>query len=308
MRLSHGASFLAAFAVSFAVYLIPIFNLEAGWLLLGEALASGGDFTVRSISWLLVALLLQVVVFLTVLWLLARFSVVRIMLLLALAPFGVLIANLVLLWGIPFLLLVERDPAEEVGSLEQVCTIPDATIAQVRSGAEGSLERAKEVWLVTGDGRSRTLLRMPDCQLIPLKGIFDGSTIDAVAPGGRVLHRQGSGAIGYLEPASDGFELPTQPGPVAYWKPILTDDGSGLVWLNHASFDGASKALRLHVRNLETGDERVIPIDLPGLDQLELLGARSMDGPFTLARFRNAIFEVDLDGRVLKGPLSPDGI
>lgn len=307
MRPRRNADFLTAFALSFVIYLIPLFHLEAGWLALGEALSGIPDVTAPSLAWILAALILQATAFLAVFWFLRRFSLKKMLLLAAAAPLFIFGANVILLWWIPVFFVVERDMAPEVGSLERVCSIPGATVAQVNSGTDLSLVRAAEAWLVTGDGRSRTLLNMPGCHLIALDGRFDGSTIDAAAPGGRVLHRQSSGAIAYLDAASKGFEPLSQPSDVSYWKPILSDDGRALVWLDRVP-PGARGTTRLHLRDLATGEERFVPIAFPRPDQIELLGARSWDGPYTLTRFRNAIFAINRDGEVLRGPVSPDGI
>lgn len=293
---------------SFAIYLIPLFHLEAGWLSLGKTLSGIGEVTAMSLAWILSVLILQGIAFLAVFLLVTRFGWRTILLFVVAIPLFVLGANMVLLWWIPFYFLVERDTAPDLGSLEPVCSIPGASLAQVSAGADLSLVRAGEAWLVTGDGTRRMLLRMPGCGLVPLNGRFENSTIDAVAPGGRVLHRQINGTIGYLDPASEDFEPQTLHDKVSYWKPILSDDGRALIWLDRARSEGSRVQTRLYLRERVTGDVRILPVAPTGSDQIELLGARSIDGPFTLAQFRNVIFAIDAGGGVLSGPVSPDGI
>ena len=308
MNLSRKNGLVAAFALSFAVYLIPLFHLETGWLVLGKALSGVRDVGALSFAWILIALVLQSAAFIAVHWLLTRFSWRNVLLFGAASPLVVFGTNLILLWWLPLLLLVERDPAPEIGSLEKVCSIPNATIAHVRSGANLSMVRAGETWLVTGRGQLRSLLKMPGCQLSHLDGHFDGSTIDAVAPGGHVLHRQVGGAIAYLNPALNEFRRLSGPDGASYWKPVLSDDGMALAWLDRISSGSGNKVTRLNLRNLASGEERIVTIALQGPDQIELLGVHSWDGPHTLAQYRNAIFAIDRDGKVLRGPVSPDGI
>ena len=308
MRLRRITGFLAPFALSFAIYLIPLFHLEAGWLALGKVLSGMRDVAPLSLAWMLATLVLQLAAFLAFHWLLRRFSWRKLLLLVAAGPLVVFGANVILLWWLPLLFLVERDAAPEIGSLESVCSIPGASIAQVNSGADLSLVRAGEAWLVTGAGQLRTVLKMPGCQLIPLNGRFDGSTIDAVAPGGHVLHRQASGTVAYLDPALNGFRRLSNPSGVSYWKPILSDDGKALAWLERTSSESGSKTTRLHLRNLTSGEERIVPMVFEARDQLELLGVSSWDGPYTVARYKNAISAIDPNGKVLRGPVSPDGI
>lgn len=308
MRLTRSAVFFAAFLLSFAIYKIPLFQLEAGWLPLGKTLLAVREITAPSLAWFLSALVLQAIAFITAFFFLRTFSWKKGMLLVASTPIFILVANVILLWLIPIYFLVERDMASEVGNLEKVCSIPDASIAQVNSGANLSLVHAGEALLVTRAGRNRTLLKMPACQLIALDGQFDGSNIDAVAPGGHILHRQMNGAIAYLNPDLNEIERQPQPDGDSYWKPIITDDGRALAWLDRVQSEGIRGANRIHLRNLATGEERLLQVALSGLDQVELLGARSIDGPFTIAKFRNAIFEFDREGEVLRGPVSPEGI
>jgi len=308
LRPSRSAGFFMAFLLSFAIYLIPLFHLEAGWLSIGKTLSGIRDASNTSLAWIFAVLILQVSTFLAALWFLTRVNWIRILVFVAAFPVLVVGANLILLWWIPLLMLVERDTAPELGSPEQVCSIPGATVAQVRSGSDLSLVHAGEAWLDTSGGLARSVLTMPGCQLIAMDERFDSTTIDAVAPGGVVLHRQIEGAIAYLDPASNGFATVSKPDGVAYWNPILSDDGQVLVWLDRTASDDGRRTPRLHLRNLSGEEERIIPIRIPGPDQIELMGARSRNGPFTLARFRNAIFEIDQNGEIVRGPVSPDGI
>ena len=62
------------------------------------------------------------------------------------------------------------------------------------------------------------------------------------------------------------------------------------------------------MRYLTEGREAIFPIDLAPRDQLELIGADTIQGVYTLARHRNGILTVDRVGRLLWGPVSPPGV
>ncbi len=308
MRLSRRAALLSALILSFTTYLIPLFHIHAGWVILGSFLSGLSEFSVLSIVWVGVALALQGLALLLFFWLLLEVRWTKIVALIAATPIFVFVANLSLLYAIPLLVLVETDKIPEFGSLELVCSIPDATIAQVRSGSDLGQVRAGEAWLVDSTQRTRALLRMPGCNRIALDAPIVGSTIDAVAPGGHLLHRSDSGELHYFSPEIGTAAPLSAPQDVPYWNPILSDDGLMLVWLERERPQGGPGAHRLHTREIATGREQTIALDLPAREQFELIGARSQGGPFTLAKFRNAILRVDLQGEVIRGPISPDEI
>lgn len=78
--------------------------------------------------------------------------------------------------------------------------------------------------------------------------------------------------------------------------------------LERSRIDGDPTVHRLRARNLADSREHTIELDLLSRDQFELIGARSQSGPFTLAKFRNAILSVDLEGEIIRGPISPVGV
>ena len=308
MRLNRHAVFLSALILSFTAYLIPLLHVHAGWLILGAVLSGLNDFSVLSIAWIGVALVLQGLAFLLFFWVLVRVHWTRLVRLVAATPLFVIGANLSLLYVIPLLVLVELDRTPEVGALELVCSIPDASVAQVRSGSDLGQVRAGEAWLVDSTQRTRSLLRMPGCTRIALDAPIVGPTIDAVAPGGHLLHRSDSGELHHFSPETGTSAPLTVPEDVPYWKPILSDDGLMLVWLERERSQGGPGVHRLRTRDIATGLDQTIELDLLARDQFELIGARSQRGPFTLASFRNSILSVDLQGEVVRGPMSPDGI
>lgn len=309
MNLSRRTAIPGAFVLSFAVYLIPLFHLHAGWLLLGRVLASGlGEVSALSLAWIAAVLVLQGLAFILFSWALRRLRLSRVLVLLAAAPAFVFTANYGLLYAIPLLVLVEPDTAAETGEMQTVCSIDDASLAQVRSGADQALVQAKEAWLVTEAGRALALLSMPGCAVISLEGAKPGATLEPVAPGGHLLHRSDAGALFHFAPQT-GLSPPLEvPAGISYWNPILSDDGEVLAWLTRQADADGTAAQVLNLRHLADGREKAVRLDLPPNGQFELIGARSEAGPFTLAQFRNQIFSVNADGAIIQGPLSPDGI
>ncbi len=308
MRFNRGAVLLSALILSFTTYLIPLYHLHAGWIFLGSALRGLDDVSTLSVAWVGAALLLQVFAFLLIYWLLIRVRWSRLILLLVSAPLLVIVANLSLLYAIPLLVLVETDTTPEVGALEVVCSVPDATVAQVRSGVDLGLNRAREAWLMVSPERTRALLRMPGCAVTPIDAPIVGSTIDTVAPGGHLLHRSDSGELFHFSPKAGKSASLITPPNVSYWNPILSDDGLVLAWLERGHSQGDQGAHRLRTRDLSSGREQTVELELAARDQFTLIGARTQHGPFTLARFRNTILSFDLGGKVVRGPISPKGI
>ncbi|MDH3666991.1 MAG: hypothetical protein OEN23_08675 [Paracoccaceae bacterium] len=308
MRLNRGAALLSALVLSFTTYLIPIYHLHAGWLFLGSVLSGLNEASTLSVAWVGASLLFQGIAFGLFFWLLISVRWSRFIVLLVSTPLFVIVANLSLLYAIPLLVLVETDTRPEVGALELECSIPDTTVAQVHSGSDLSLVRAGEAWLVVSPQRTRALLRMPGCALIALDVPIIGSTIDSVAPGGRLLHRGDSGELFFVSPETENLVPLTAPPVVSYWNPILSDDGLVLVWLERAHSEGGTGAHLLRTREISNGREQTVALELPARDQFTLIGARSQRGPFTLARFRNAVLSIDLHGKVVRGPISPNGI
>lgn len=314
-RMSRRRALLAAFVLSFAAYLIPLFNPHAGLVPLGAAFVALAEPSTYAVAVAAAAVAIQVILGALLFWLLRsrrRRNWLVLVVALPLLAYG---ANAALLYVVPLAVLAEADTRPETGQLEEVCSVPGVYLVQVRSGVDLGLERAGEAWVVRHDDRRRARLTMPGCRLAAVPAPPVGSTMDHVAPGGYLLFRRDDGNLAYLAPEGPAPRAADSPSPEKYWRPILSNDGRALVWLERKATETAGRAYRLHLhlRRMDPSSptvagEETVALDLPLPDQFELIGADTEEGVFTLARFRNEILAVGREGQRLKGPVSPAGI
>ena len=306
---SRGKARLSAFVLSFTVYLIPLFNVHAGWMPLG-VLWGGFRRSLRLYrrdrggcapfpgARFRVALLAAARQALVAMADRRRHASGR----------RRLLANALFLFAIPALMLVEFDAHPETGDLTRVCTLQNATLAQVRSGTGLSQERARETSVILFDGYKRGRLTLPGCRATPLAAPKTGSSMDHVAAGGHLLFRANKDGHAYVGPGMEGPRPLANPPEKKYWEPILSDDGRAVAWLDRAPRQSGPRPYRLRLRQLDTGAEATIPLSLSPRGQFDLIGADTADGPFTLARHRNEIRAVDRNGKTVRGPVSPPGV
>jgi hypothetical protein len=299
---------LSAFVLSFAVYLTPLFNVHAGWIPLAAFFAGFIKPSILSLAMASAAVLLQILAFGLVYWLFRRPWWLKGLVMVAAIPSFITIANWSFLYAIPHAVLVEADTKPERGKLKKVCSVAGATIAQVHSGTDLSLVRAGEVWVIIDPGRKRARLTMPDCHVHAVAAPKVGSTMDHVAAGGYLLYRDENGILAYAAP---GLKIPatlSAPARPSYWNPMLSDDGAALVWLDRQPMQSGLRPHRLRIRHLRDGREDTIALKHSARDQLELIGAASHSGPFTVAQYRNKVFSFDIHGKKIRGPVEPPEI
>jgi hypothetical protein len=306
--MSRRRALLGAFVLSFIAYLIPLFNVHAGLVPLGLTLVALAEPSAFSLATLAGALAIQAIVFALFYWALRGLRWRNWLALVVAVPILVYGANLILLYAIPLIVLVERDGRPETGEFAKVCSVPGAILAQVHSGAELSLERAGEAWIIRQDDRLRARLTMPGCRLTDVAAPRVGSTMDHVAPGGYVLFRRDDGELALARPERAAPLAIAAPEPGKYWSPILADDGRTLAWLDRQPAQSGPRPYRLNLLYMNGAGRETIALDLPPRDQYELIGADTEMGRFTLARFRNAIIAIDRQGRTIMGPVSPPGV
>jgi hypothetical protein len=306
--MSRRRAFFGAFVLSFAAYLIPLFNVHAGLVPLGLTLVALAEPSAFSLAILAGALAIQAIVFALFYWALRGLRWRNWLALIVAAPILFYGANLAMLYVIPLMVLVERDARPESGELAKVCSVPGVILAQVHSGAELSLERAGEAWVIGRDDRLRARLTMPGCRLAPVAAPKVGSSMDHVAPGGYLLFRRENGDLAHAGPDRGDPLAVAAPTPGKYWSPILADDGQTLAWLDRQPVQQGPRPYRLNLLPADSADRETIALDLPPREQFELIGADTENDRFTLARFRNAILAIDGQGRTIMGPVSPPGV
>ena len=304
---------LIAIAVSFGAYLIPLFHVHAGLVPLGIVVLGAAEPSVFSAAMLLAALTIQGAIFALTYWALRGFRWWKGAAVIAAAPLLFFGANVLLLYLVPLMVLVERDSRPETGDLERLCSVPKAILAQVHSGTDLALERAGEAWVIRQNNRLRARLVVPGCQLVDVAAPPVGSTMDHVAPGGTLLFRRDNGDLAHVAPGGASPVTLEAPTPGKYWSPILSNAGGTLAWIDRQPVERGPRPYRLRLRRIGGGavdgaqDETVV-LDLPPRGQFEVIGADVENGRFTLARFRNSVLVVDRQGRTIAGPISPPGI
>lgn len=304
---SRNRAVWAAIALSFVVNAVPLANVHAGWLPLGVLWAGLFEPTPFSLGAVAVILILQAMAAAIFYFVLTGRRPWRWIVLAATVPVFFLVANWGLYYAVPRLILVGADNRPEIGELQRVCSAEGAALAQVHAGAGMTLEQAGEAWVILLGSMDRGLLKMPDCALTPSPAGRSGSTMDHVAAGGHVLYRTDAGLV-YSGPRSGGPLLLEPPPGKRYWDPALAEDGEVVAWLDRIPVAGGPPRARLNLRHPLAGWERSVGLDLPAAYQIELIGAASVDGPFTLVIGRTEVVAVDGSGRVIRGPVSPPRI
>ncbi len=314
-----GLPIFAAFIGSFTVYLTPALAVHTGLMPVGIFLLgafyglTSGEF-VRSVSSILFVLLFQILLGLAIFWTLRGFRWWKSVALVLLLPVLAFALNAGLFIGLPALFLLERDPAPEFGELAEVCQVADAFVLHVTAGVEGALESKGVAWISTRRGNHWAMLSMPDCRVREV-GEVKTTSVARVSANGDVLYRSHGGGFVRLSPATPAQAI-AEPDLVISarsWQPILSDDGSTLVWLDRAGGPVEQGKVRRHVlrlRALGSGESetvRTVQLELSPRAQITLIGADTRAGRYTLSRFRNEVLAVDGHGRVVWGPFTPNG-
>ena len=305
---SRRKALIGAFVLSFAIYLIPIFHIHAGYTPIGAMWGAFADPTPFAFAMAAGSLLLQGLAFALLYWVLRGGRGWRWLAAAGAAPLFAIAAQALFLFVIPVLVLVGYDAHPETGELRRVCTLSEATLAQVHSGTDLGLERAGEAWIILHDGYKRARLTLPGCQSTAIAAPKMGSTMDHVAAGGHLLFRADQSAHAYVGPGMEAPRRLANPPERKYWTPILSDDGGTVAWLDREPRRSGQRPHRLRLRALDTGTDETIPLPLPPRSQYDLIGADTARGIFTLARHRNEILAVDRTGKTIRGPVSPPGI
>ncbi|NNE22550.1 MAG: hypothetical protein HKN11_08050 [Rhizobiales bacterium] len=296
-----------AVALSFVIYLLPVFNVHAGlvpWPLmyfgnLGESgwiqlAAVAGALTIQGLAAWIFYLLLRRFRW----WKLAGIAVM--------VPVLFFAVNFTFMYAVPALVLIAPDWTKDVGELERVCSTRDVSIMQANTGVSLSMERAGKVWVRHDNQTGAGLLSLPDCKLEPAGEFARGSFRSANAAG-EVLFSTYEQTYHYGRAGTATSKELAPPAGLRSWNALLTVDGGQLAWLDRVVSNTDGKPHLIRLRDVEdNGNERTIKLALPARNSLTLLEA---DPPFfTLARYRNDIMVVDDTGAVVWGPVSPKGV
>ncbi len=309
---------LAPFVLSFLVYVVPVVHVHGGTMLgvyFWAALAEGAR--AEEPLWLVFdlgfAVVLQAGWFFALRWILAG-SMLRWLLLAALAPTTAAVAALGLLAVIPLLFLLEADTAPEAGDWPVACSVADAATVGLPAGVTLSLERTGEVWIRSANG-SYGVLSMPDCSVVRRDLFAPGAfgSIGYVAPGGAVYYRmdaEGDGVFEhwYLGPGATEPAQLAAPAGIDYWMPVVDAQSAALAWLetDRTAQDGVL-GHAIAVRTLPDGPKYRIPLDVDRTSSPQLLGIDLASGRFTVLRNYAEFYFVGPDGWAINQPVRPPG-
>lgn len=298
---------LIALALSFLIYVLPVFNVHAGYMLwpvmfFGN-LAEGGLLSLAALAG---ALILQGLAWLAFYVLVRGMRWWKLLLIGAVFPVLLIAVNFTFMYAVPAVVLIAPDWTEDVGQLEQVCFAPDVSIMQVNAGVSLSLERSNKAWVrhhnLTGAG----ILSMPGCK-VDLVADFTKGKYNSVNVAGEVLFATYKQTY---HVAKTGSKTPREVAPptgTRNWYPLLTAGGGQLAWLERGPRGAQGRPHVIRVRDISgPGNEKTINLDLPIRSSLTLLEA---DPPhFTIASYSNEIMVADDTGKVIWGPISPPGV
>ena len=303
-----GRPALLAFALSFLIYAIPIFNPHAGFVFWFPALLRGlGEATSLGIAYTAGAIGLQALTGVIFYWVLRRKGLLRLFLLLPLAPILLFAVNFSFLYAIPLLVLVEYDASADFGELELSCKASGFSLDPVQSGIALEMERAGKVWLRGDDGRSFAQLALPGCQTVFSFRVDEPSTLISAAPGGRALVTTYHQSFTVFSPQNETAETFSMPDGLDHWRPILTDDGSKLAWLGRDPGQPAPSPYLVSLRRIDAPKKsESFLVNVDPRQSLTMVGAGN--GNFTFFSYPNKYFTVDDSGDVIWGPVSVPGL
>jgi hypothetical protein len=316
-----------ALLASFAVYLMPIIGPHAFWLLgehLWMGLTHGGHG--RSVGWVVMewglAVALQIVAGALWYWFFARPKWWRLLPFVVCVPVFFMVIEWAYLVAIPSRFLIEQDTAPESGEWKSVCTIPDMSLAPVRSAPDLLLERAGQAWL-TGTGMNVfAVLEMPGCRTTPVELQDAGTsyTQQYMLPGGRCLfgtwdNKAGQNHWWFRDGTGNAPQpLPRPPANPKHSAPILSTDGNWVAWLEYIpGVTVTPLPQRVVIRSLHDDREHLVNMPPPGRSEFVLLGVNMDAEELTFYEHeyttrQNSLMVIDFDGAHRGQPLVAEGV
>jgi len=307
--------FILAVLGSFCVYLLPLLSVHItmpwGVALWMEVFRYAED---RGAAWLALdigfAALVQLAAGGLIYWTVRRWHWGRGLLLVALVPVFLAVVNAGYLYGIPTLILVEREPGEAHGDWAVACAVADAEVAPMEYGPTATLESASEAWIVI-EGERYGLLTPAGCTVRDLPISIFRTTVAQVIPGGGALYRTsdpqtGVESIFVLPPG--GAPVPLEkPATDGYWHPILAADALAVAWISREpGQDGRGVGWSIHLRPIGAPEEPKIDLRMDRPASIELIAFDRLDGRFLARRNGKEIVTIDGDGRIAPEPQAPD--
>lgn len=201
-----------------------------------------------------------------------------------------------------FVHVAHADEAAERAPGEPECSVPGRRVFPAHIGVDPVLERAGKALVATEKPFHLAFLSLPGCKLEPIfdaDGNWPAHPI-SITTAGDVLYDNGTqSAKGVMLRRAGGearrVDPPADVGKSA-WTPMLSEDGSALVWFAAKEGNDGQTESRIFVRELASGAERSILLD-PKSRGYELVAANVGAGEYVVCADANKIFSVDGDGQ-----------
>ena len=310
-----------AFPLSFLVYLIPV--PIAHWVTvwgdkLWTEIERSGDY--RDPEWfvldLTLAAFLQIATWLLWFWFFRRPSFTRFVAMQATTPLFWLAINQVYEKALPRYFLIARDTAPALENWPQECSAEGMRFLRPSQPADGSIERAGELWLSNPDS-APALLQMPGCEIATVAQQEAAGWLPYVAAGGRMLTGSGRSESGrspaqwwfLSSPVAERVRIEAPEGVAAgpITSGILASGGTWAAWLITRSGPPTARR-RVVLKPLAGGEEIRFHLDRFGGSPFELLALDMESRQLTVAGY-DKVFAVGLDGeQVAWGPHSVPGM
>lgn len=198
--------------------------------------------------------------------------------------------------------------------LEVECSVPGYHIMPADVGVDLTFERAGKALVEHNDqgGNFELALLSSGCGLeviLPAGTTQRPMAFMSVTARGDVLYESGfSGTTRFVKQAGEP-PVPIAPPPELgdrYWRVVLSDDGSAIVW--HAPKGQPGSAEQIRVRDIATGQESSIAIQATSRSGFEVFSANVAEDEYVLREYPNKILAVDGSGAVKWGPKEATGV
>jgi len=318
----HGSVTARAAVASFAVYLLPLIGPHA-FTFLGEIMVreafSGSE---RELLWkaadIGVAALLQLSAFVLFYFFFRKPGLLRGALLALSVPVLFWCAEVMFLYAIPSMFLIESETASETGSWPEVCSAKDASMVSVRMPLRTSNESISEILVQTTEGKYG-VVKIPGCEMnllsLPEVKVQPGGRVDFMIgvtdllPGAGILfqkHETQSGRDSWWQLKGEKATNIPLPGPNI--NPILADDGRHIGWIETIPNTGPPVMERIVIQSIsDAGQMEQIDLSPFGPASYVLMNI-DMAGQDILLSRNEGFAVVGFDGSLRASIPNPEGV
>ncbi|HYC49484.1 MAG TPA: hypothetical protein VEB19_00115 [Gemmatimonadaceae bacterium] len=200
--------------------------------------------------------------------------------------------------------------AQTFSYLEPECEISGVHMMMAFNGVAGTLAQAGKVVVEGHDPFELAFLSLPGCKLTPVLTSRPRPTIVmSVAASGALLFDGGLRAnTRYFKHA--GGEIVPVPAPADArndWDPVLSDDGSAVVWVTTRRLDRGAFEQHLTIRDMASGSERTVALP-PHRKTYRLIGADVRQKRYAVVNYPHTVTVVEDNGNPVFGPIDATAV